>query len=218
MEHRLALLVDGENVAGRHAAELRRRTDELGSVRVCRVIGNWQGNRGLQWKAAARRWPAIEFVQRTGRAKNAADVALAIQAVDLLRDGGLDGFCLASADADFVPLAQRIHRAGLLLYGFAAGNCSRALQTQCDACFSLGECVPAAAEGSLVELIEQAILARSGDDGWANLPSVGNYLRSCTENDAVTHWGFSSLSQCLRKLGQFELQDVGTLRRVRVAA
>ncbi|MCA3255315.1 MAG: NYN domain-containing protein [Alphaproteobacteria bacterium] len=49
---------------------------------------------------------------------NAADIALVIDALDLLHRGGFDGFVIGSSDSDFTPLARRIREAGLAAYGF----------------------------------------------------------------------------------------------------
>lgn len=50
--------------------------------------------------------PQQQFAYTTG--KNASDIALVIDAMDLLHTGRFDGFCLASSDSDFTRLAARI--------------------------------------------------------------------------------------------------------------
>ncbi len=40
--------------------------------------------------------------------KNASDIALVIDAMDLLHSGRFDGFCLVSSDSDFTRLASRL--------------------------------------------------------------------------------------------------------------
>nr|MDT0667438.1 NYN domain-containing protein [Micromonospora sp. DSM 115978] len=43
---------------------------------------------------------------------------MAIDAMDLLHSGSVDGIALASSDSDFTRLAERIREAGLTVYGF----------------------------------------------------------------------------------------------------
>ena len=45
-------------------------------------------------------------------AKNGADIALAIDAMDILYAGAVTAFCIVSNDRDFVPLALRLRAAG----------------------------------------------------------------------------------------------------------
>ena len=52
--------------------------------------------------------PIQQFRYTTG--KNATDSALIIDAMDLLYEGKLDGFCLVSSDSDFTRLASRHSR------------------------------------------------------------------------------------------------------------
>jgi uncharacterized LabA/DUF88 family protein len=54
--------------------------------------------------------PIQQFSYTTG--KNATDSSLIIDAMDLLHEGGLDGFCLVSSDSDFTRLATRIRETG----------------------------------------------------------------------------------------------------------
>ena len=60
--------------------------------------------------------PHQSFAYTTG--KNASDIALVIDAMDLLHDGRFDGFCLVSSDSDFTRLAARIREEGVDVYGF----------------------------------------------------------------------------------------------------
>nr|WP_234828158.1 NYN domain-containing protein [Sinorhizobium fredii] len=50
--------------------------------------------------------PQQQFAYTTG--KNASDITLVIDAMDLLHSGRFDGFCLVSSDSDFTRLAARI--------------------------------------------------------------------------------------------------------------
>src|SRR3546814_2501765 len=50
--------------------------------------------------------------------KNASDIALVIDAMDLMHSGRFDGFCLVSSDSDFTRLAARIREQGIAVYGF----------------------------------------------------------------------------------------------------
>ena len=65
------------------------------------------------------------------RGKNAADIALAIDAVDLSYRARLDGFLLVSSDSDFTRLAQRLREGGFAVYGFGESKTPRAFRSAC---------------------------------------------------------------------------------------
>jgi uncharacterized LabA/DUF88 family protein len=50
--------------------------------------------------------------------KNATDIALVIDAMELLYTQELDAFCIASSDADFTPLVMQLKANGHEVYGF----------------------------------------------------------------------------------------------------
>ena len=71
------------------------------------------------WKETAREY-GFRLVQASSYAsgKNTTDIALVIDAMDILRDGRVDCFCLVASDGDYNPLAQRIREAGLKVLGY----------------------------------------------------------------------------------------------------
>src|SRR5690606_24287184 len=71
------------------------------------------------WEACLHEYairPIQQFAYSSG--KNASDMAMVIDAMDLLYAGRLDGFAIVSSDADFTPLVMRILTEGLKVYGF----------------------------------------------------------------------------------------------------
>ena len=48
------------------------------------------------------------------------DMAMTIDAVDLLYQGKVDGFGIMSSDSDFTPLVTRLRQDGLIVYGFGS--------------------------------------------------------------------------------------------------
>ena len=69
------------------------------------------------------------FALTTG--KNAADIALVIDAMDLLHTGRFDAFCLVSSDSDFTRLAARIREQGVDVYGFGERKTPESFRMAC---------------------------------------------------------------------------------------
>ncbi len=64
--------------------------------------------------------------------KNATDIAIVIDAMDLLHSGRFDGFCLVSSDSDFTGLAIRLRASGMTVYGFGETKTPTAFVAACD--------------------------------------------------------------------------------------
>ncbi|MES2495938.1 MAG: NYN domain-containing protein [Pseudomonadota bacterium] len=116
---RIALLIDADNVShtkiGRILAELSR----YGTANIRRAYGDW-ASAGLKgWKDKLHAFairPIQQFSYSAG--KNATDIALVIDAMELLYTQKLDAFCIASSDADFTPLVMQLKANGHDVYGF----------------------------------------------------------------------------------------------------
>ena len=73
------------------------------------------------------------------RGKNAADIALAIDAMDLMHREGLDGICLMSSDRDFTRLARRLREGGFAVFGFGESKTPQAFRAACHRFETVGE-------------------------------------------------------------------------------
>ena len=92
------------------------------------------------WNGAIRSFPTISCHQPTHvRGKNAADVALAIDAVDLTYSDVLYGYLLMSSDSDFTRLAQRRRVGRFAVYGFGESSTLQAFGTDCHRCEIVGK-------------------------------------------------------------------------------
>src|SRR5260370_8331612 len=65
------------------------------------------------------------------KGKHAWDIALVIDAMDLLHSGRFDGFCLVSSDSDFTRLASRLREQGADVYGFGAQKTPESFRQAC---------------------------------------------------------------------------------------
>ena len=115
-ETQLAVLIDFENVGPSHIRWLLDQVSEVGRVAVKRAYGDWSTGKG----SGALLELGIEPVQvfRTGSSgKNASDIRLTIDAIDLLHQSPVDVFVLASSDTDFIPLVSKLRAAGKMVIG-----------------------------------------------------------------------------------------------------
>lgn len=115
---RLAVLIDGDNQAPAPVENFLKKLPAYGNVTMGRVFGNWS-------KPAFGAWS--DFCRRTGfsarqqhdyvTGKNATDIALVIDAMELAFARNVEGFVLITADSDFTPLAVRLRELGFVVIG-----------------------------------------------------------------------------------------------------
>ncbi|MCK9905179.1 hypothetical protein CC117_31970 [Parafrankia colletiae] len=88
----LAVLIDAENIPLWAVEPLLAESTQYGKVRIRRAYGDWSGSLRT-WKKTLQDLsirPVQVFAAVKG--KNAADLALAIDAMDLLHSGSVDAF------------------------------------------------------------------------------------------------------------------------------
>ena len=129
---RLAVLIDGENASPRDERAVFDTAEAFGEATVRRIFGDFSNVRLASWSAAIRSYSIAPCHQPAhARGKNAADIALAIDAMDLMHGERLDGVALMSSDSDFTRLAQRLREGGLAVYGFGEGKTPEGLRAAC---------------------------------------------------------------------------------------
>jgi NYN domain/OST-HTH/LOTUS domain len=137
---KLALLIDADNVPPKSIASVMIREGEIGRFVVRRVYGNLTSLSKVSWRNVAHEFALspVLAIAASG-SKNAADMRLAIDAMDLLHDRDLDGVCIVSSDSDFAALAIRIRENGLSVYGFGESKTPAPYVSACNVFYKLGE-------------------------------------------------------------------------------
>ncbi|HWA90575.1 MAG TPA: NYN domain-containing protein [Rhizomicrobium sp.] len=127
---RLAVLIDGENISGHIADALFADIAERGKARLRRVYGDFTNPCVKTWMAPVAKH-AIVARQVFNVTKNAVDIALIMDATELLISNQFDGFCIVSSDAHFTHLANRIREKGLVVFGFGNPNTTSEFRDSC---------------------------------------------------------------------------------------
>ncbi len=129
----LAVLIDADNISAKYAEAMFEEIASLGEASIRRIYGDFSGGGPQGWSkdklAAYAIVPHQQFANTTG--KNASDIALVIDAMDILHSGRFDGFVLISSDSDFTRLASRIREQGLDVYGMGMRKTPAAFVKAC---------------------------------------------------------------------------------------
>ncbi|MFM2391308.1 MAG: hypothetical protein RLZZ437_2863 [Pseudomonadota bacterium] len=145
----LAVLIDADNVLARHAEAILKEVGTIGEPALRRVYGDWSSSQLAGWKATARDLGLVMHQQSANtKGKNASDIGLVIDAMDILHAGKFDGFVLVSSDSDFTRLASRIREEGLEVVGIGEAKTPESLRKVCNR-FILIENIMSEAEADL---------------------------------------------------------------------
>lgn len=226
-QKKLAVLIDADNA---QASIIKLLLDEIakyGIASVKRIYGNWTTPQLQPWKdvlLAHSIIPVQQFNYTTG--KNATDSALIIDAMDLLHDGNLDGFCIVSSDSDYTRLASRIRESGLTVYGFGEKKTPKPFVDACDK-FTYTEILrpvesaevqnaPEAVSSAIsklkddkpfLKLLRNSVEDSSDDQGWAELGLVGNNLQKKSPEFDARNYGFRKLFDLIKSLDFYEIDE-----------
>jgi hypothetical protein len=127
---RICVLVDADNACPSDIGTVLKLAAQRGDVVTRRLYG---GGPVLQaWRAVALQH-GIDVVHQYAftAKKNATDMAMTIDAMDLLHAGEHTAFCLVTSDSDFTPLVHRFRRAGVEVHGFGGSNAPDAFVQAC---------------------------------------------------------------------------------------
>lgn len=130
---KFAVLIDADNASISSISSILEEIAKYGIASVKRVYGDWSNETLKKWRDVLLPHaitPVQQFAYTKG--KDATDMILIIDAMDLLYAGALDGFCIVSSDSDFTPLASRIRENGLSVYGFGKKSTPEAFKKACD--------------------------------------------------------------------------------------
>ena len=133
---RIALLIDADNASVSTLDYVLGEIADLGMANVRRAYGDWGSPHLKGWREALLS-NAIQPVQQIAyTAKgNASDMAMVIEAMDLLHGGDFDAFALMSSDSDFTPLVMRLRSANMHVYGFGKSQAPTAFKRACSVFF-----------------------------------------------------------------------------------
>ena len=129
---RFAVLIDADNTSPRIVDGLFEEIARFGEASVRRIYGDFSSPRLKSWTEVLQKHaidPYQQFAYTSG--KNASDIALVIDAMDLLHSERFDGFCLVSSDSDFTRLASRLREEGADVYGFGAQKTPESFRQAC---------------------------------------------------------------------------------------
>ncbi|SHF47472.1 OST-HTH/LOTUS domain-containing protein [Litoreibacter ascidiaceicola] len=228
-----AVLIDADNIPADNAEAVLKEVTTFGEPALRRVYGDWSSGQLKKWTDKIRALGLVAHQETANtKGKNASDIGLVIDAMDILHTGRFDGFVLVSSDSDFTRLASRIREEGLEVIGIGERKAPEALRNVCNRFIFIENLIeePAPARGSdpkpsttkenptkATPLILRAMDKMNTDDEWYDLGALGQLVMADNPDFDTRTYGEKKLSDLMRKLKHFETRKDGNklmLRRV----
>jgi len=212
----IALLIDADNSPAKSIQKIFSELARHGKVNIRRAYGNWTSNSLKGWEAVLHEH-AIQPIQQYDltKGKNATDIAMAIDSMDILYTKQVDTFCIVTSDCDFTPLATRVVSEGKSVIGFGERKTPSPFVNACSTFLYLDEEEAVKSKkhstnelrgnAKLLNLIREAISNSENEDGWAKLGHVGSHISNHASFDS-RNYGYARLSDLIEAIGLFELK------------
>lgn len=218
----LAVLIDADNASPRIADGLFEEIAKIGEASVRRIYGDFTGTRLKSWVDILARHAIIPHQSSSyTTGKNSSDIALVIDAMDLLHSDRFSGFCLVSSDSDFTRLASRIREQGLDVFGFGEQKTPESFRQACRRFIYTENLLPEAPApdrdpvpearslqppSAAVPLLRKAIAQMDDNDGWVGLGGVGQRVANLAPDFDPRTYGRAKLVDLVTDTGAFEVE------------
>ena len=217
----LAVLIDADNTSAKHAKAIFDEIAGLGEASVRRIYGDFSSSQMKTWSAVQAEFGIVPFHQPANTVgKNASDIALVIDAMDLMHSNRFDGFVLCSSDSDFTRLASRIREQGLDVYGIGQQKTPAAFRMACKRFIFVENIVPSTSKSETIDRKTRSKVATSdarklllqamdtiGHDGeWFSLGQIGQYVTAANPDFDTRTYGHRKLSDLVQSLDMLEVK------------
>ena len=203
-----AVLIDADNVSSQYAKSIFDELEKYGQSSYRRIYGNWAKSNGWEEQVLLEYSivPVQQFSYTTG--KNSTDIAMVIDAMDILYKNKVQGFCLVTSDSDFTRLAMRLREENMFVLGMGESKTPLAMTRACNRFIHLDlvdESEKTSAEGSTKHAAEQSVtpileikktilnMINESDGGIVDLSRAGNRLYDKFSDFDVRNYGYAKL-------------------------
>ncbi|MDD3602311.1 MAG: NYN domain-containing protein [Sulfurovum sp.] len=228
-EDHIALFIDCDNISHKAIEGIISELSKYGVVNIRQAYGNWTKDNLKNWEDKLLEF-AIKPIQQFdySKNKNATDILMTIDAMDLLHTKDIDAFAFATSDSDFTPVVMRVQAEGIKVYGFGEKKTPKPFMAACSQFIFTEKLMlperknpsgsesglmqpPARKSGKemradtwLVNLLRNAVEQTMDEDGWANLADVGQYINNSSSFSPI-NFGYKKLSSLIDEIDLFDV-------------
>lgn len=226
---KIAMFIDADNAPAKKIEKIITELAKYGVVSIRKAYGNWKSSGLKGWEENLHEY-SIQPIQQFDliKGKNATDMAMTIDAMDILYTKNIDAFCIVSSDCDFTPLVMRILSEGKIVYGFGERKAPDPFVNACSRFLYVDEEKPEKGKNDkeksdkekvapskkisakdlkgntkLINLLRSAIETEQDDDDWASVARIGSIISNQASIDA-RNYGYKKLGDLIKAIDLFE--------------
>ncbi len=210
-QQRFAVLIDGDNAQPSLLNQILAEVSRVGLATIKRIYGDWTTTNMTSWKNELHKH-AIQPIQqfRYTVGKNATDSAMIIDAMDILHNRLVEGFCIVSSDSDYTRLATRIREQGLYVIGVGQKSTPEAFTNACNQFVYCENLVGTKAKGKKARngeepdvadprpLLVQGLEMAAKEEEWILLSTLGHVLRKLSPAFDPRSFGYKKLQSLIK--------------------
>ncbi|MDE3251460.1 MAG: NYN domain-containing protein [Bacteroidota bacterium] len=231
--NKIAILVDGDNAQAKLLKPILEEVSKYGKVTIRRIYADWTSPYMNSWKELLNNLsfnPMQKFAYTSG--KNSTDSSLIIDAMDILHDHIVDGFCIVSSDSDYTGLAKRIREEGIFVMGIGEKKTPMAFVQSCEI-FTYSENIepvpeknkepkaiskPQKNKKQAKPVVDEALINKAYDMSTnetdeVHISNIGLNLRKIDPSFDPRAYGFKNLTQLFASLKNYQIinNEIGGL-------
>jgi uncharacterized protein (TIGR00288 family) len=221
----IALLIDCDNAPAKSIEGVINQLSKYGVVNIRNAYGDWKSSYMKSWEPKLHKHaiiPIQQFAYTSG--KNATDIAMSIDAMEILYTKKVQAFALMTSDSDFTPLVTKLMSNGMQVFGFGENKTPEPFINACSQFIYTENLIEADSKETkpkeilkedrvkavrknknLIKMLENAIEKTSDDSGWSYVARVGTYL-SNNSSFSTVNYGYQKLGELLKAVPSFEIK------------
>jgi len=222
----IALFIDSDNISYHAIEGIINELSKYGTVNIRQAYGNWSKENLKNWQPKLLEY-AIRPIQQFDytKSKNATDILMTIDTIDLLHTKKIDAFAFATSDSDFTPVAMRVAAEGIKVFGFGEKKTPKPFMAACSEFIFTEPLMENYEDKSapksrvskrkgqkelrqdtwLVNLLRNAVAQTMDEDGWASLSDIGIYISNNSSFSPVS-FGYKKLSNLIKETDLFDIK------------
>ncbi|MBT3280984.1 MAG: NYN domain-containing protein [Campylobacteraceae bacterium] len=237
-QQNIAIFIDCDNVSYKYAEDIFNDISKYGTVNIRRAYGNWKDKKLIGWEKLLQEFnikPIQQFAYTQG--KNATDIAMIIEMMDLLYTKDLKAMALVTSDSDFTPIVTRILADGLTVYGYGENKTPTAFTNACSqfiyvenlsqeineikteenennnkdnsnyASSYMGSNYDIKKDNKLKKFLKKAVMQTMGETNWSDVKDIAIYIQQNSSFSPINH-GFNKLGALIKAIDIFDIEYV----------
>ncbi len=212
-ETKLAILIDADNTPYKSIGKILDYSHKFGNIIIKRAYGDWSTSTLKEWNTVFREYAVKPMQQfQFTKGKNSTDIAMVIDAMDILHSKIVETFILVTSDSDFTGLAVRIRENGLKVIGIGRKTAPASFVKGCEEFIFIENLAPPApekvekvalpnsqaTEGKIAEgqeLLYKAVMNTADENGNVFGSSLGTMLLKLDPSFSPKNFGCRNLSK-----------------------